>query len=249
MRSQYPVFLVLGCLILMAASLSAQAPANVWSSGGQHPVDLAPDAKCTDCHSELTQGKYVHTAMSMGCTTCHSVTHKGGATYVELMSPVQQLCEMCHPLASAKVLHGPYKQGECVACHSPHSSNFPQHTWAAHQDLCLGCHTHQRLKVEAKTHIARVPWGVTLSPDQLTDLPFLALNKNLTKGHPIPNHPVSGPNKPMGKDAPPIGCLSCHSPHSSGFPFLYTLPAKLDTYPCPNCLICMKCHRPASLAN
>lgn len=247
MLAQRRPLVVLAALILSLLPLQALPANNVWSSGGKHPVEIKPDANCSQCHASLGEGKYVHTAMSMGCTTCHTVTNKSDGTYVELVSPVNQICLTCHSLSSEKVLHGPYKQGDCVICHSPHSSNFPQHTWADHQNLCLGCHTHQRFKFNVTTHTGVLPWGVTVNADQVKGLPYLDLNSKLTKNHPIPNHPVSGPNKPLGRNAPPIGCLSCHNPHASDFAMLYAMPAKYDTDPCPNCLICMKCHTPSNI--
>jgi hypothetical protein len=41
---------------------------------GKHPVPLDPKADpktCLECHSDKTEGKSVHSAMAMGCTTCH----------------------------------------------------------------------------------------------------------------------------------------------------------------------------------
>lgn len=238
---------LLTLLILFALPSLAQAPADIWSSGGRHPVEVTANTNCSECHSYLLKGKYVHTAVSMGCPTCHAVTNKADGTYVELVSPVNQICLTCHPLSSEKLQHGPYKRGDCVICHSPHSSDFPQHTWVEHQNLCLGCHTHERLKLYTATHTGLLPWGITLNAAQTKGLPFLRLNRNLTKNHPLQGHPVSGPNKPAGRDAPPVTCLSCHNPHASGFPFLYAMPDNWETYPCPNCLICMKCHRPTDL--
>src|SRR5271165_5544902 len=125
MEPRMSPYLLTSLLAMLALPSLIQAPADVWSSGGQHPVEIKADANCSECHSYLDKGKYVHTAMSMGCTTCHTVTNRDGNSYVELVSPVNQICLMCHPLSSQKVQHAPYKQGDCVICHSPHSSNFP----------------------------------------------------------------------------------------------------------------------------
>ena len=247
MRSQPRYSFLLSLLAMIALPSLAQAPADIWSSGGKHPVELKADTNCSECHSDLQKGKYVHTAMSMGCTTCHTVTNKEDGSYVELISPVNQICLMCHPLSSEKVQHAPYKQGDCVICHSPHSSDFPQHTWVEHKNLCLGCHTHERLKVDNKSHTATVPWGITISPELTKEMPFLDLTSRLTKNHPIWGHPVSGPNKALGRDAPPISCLSCHKPHSSDFQFLFVIKANPGDYACHDCLLCMKCHRPTNI--
>ena len=99
-------------------------------NNNQHPVALDPNASsatCVKCHSGLQKGQYVHTAMAMGCTTCHTVQTENRVTRVRLTAPVDQMCVSCHALSTAdKVLHGPYREGLCVACHSPHASDFPR---------------------------------------------------------------------------------------------------------------------------
>jgi hypothetical protein len=88
----------------------------------QHPVLLPANvdpSKCLECHNDKATGKYVHTAISMGCTTCHAVANVKGATYITLSSPSNQLCFTCLPLSTDPVQHPPYKEGNCVFCHSP----------------------------------------------------------------------------------------------------------------------------------
>lgn len=240
------------CLTLLLAVLAylpahSQAPANVFSSGGVHPVTLKSDAStatCNECHGNIRKGKYVHTALEMGCTNCHRVQNENGVTRVTLVAPATELCLTCHLLSEDKVLHRPYKMGDCVVCHSPHASDFPEHTWVAHQDICLGCHARSRLKVDEAKKTVTVPWGVTLTFDQVNGWQYLNLNATLTANHPVEGHPVSGPNTPLGPKAPPISCLSCHSPHASNV--VYLLP-KLPPDPamplCKTCGLCSDCHK------
>src|SRR5271165_39380 len=127
----------------MAAHAKASTAGKGASANGKHPVPLeanTPTSACLECHGDLKQRKFVHVAMSMGCDTCHRIDSKNGATHVTLVEPSDKLCVTCHTLSSDKVLHGPYRQGLCVTCHSPHSSEFPAHTWVSAQDTCLGCH-------------------------------------------------------------------------------------------------------------
>lgn len=232
---------------MQADTKTSGAPPNVWSSGGTHPVTLAADADtatCNECHRYISQGKYVHTAISMGCTACHQVKTEKGVTTVTLLSPVNQLCLTCHTLESGKSVHRPYKLGDCIVCHSPHASDFPAHTWVAHQDTCLGCHARARLKVNAKNKTVIVPWGATLTFDQMQGWMYLNLDKTLTKNHPLKHHPVSGPNTAVGGDAPPISCLTCHHPHVSTFTNLMTkTPPDPGMFLCQSCALCMDCHK------
>ena len=220
-------------LCLVALALGAQA--------AQHPVPLgnAPDpAKCIGCHADKTKGKHVHSAMAMGCTACHVVIQVKGATVINLTAPSKELCFSCHTESSEKVLHGPYSQGNCIVCHSPHSSDQPNQLLAPTQELCMGCHVRRRLKVDAKHRTAEVPWGVTLSLDQLKGLQFLGLNKALSANHPDEGHPVRGPNTALGKGAAPINCLSCHQAHHSAS--MNLLPAKFVN----KTALCESCHKP-----
>jgi hypothetical protein len=46
----------------------------------EYPVTIPPNSdasQCVTCHADKTQGKHVHAAMAMGCTTGHSITTKG----------------------------------------------------------------------------------------------------------------------------------------------------------------------------
>jgi predicted CXXCH cytochrome family protein len=199
--------------------------AAIWLTGSTlcattqtHPVELAPDtdsSTCVECHASLQEGKYVHTAMSMGCLTCHAIKRDGGITTVTLVAPANQLCFTCHQKSSDPVQHQPYSEGMCVACHSPHSSNFPAHTLVAEQELCMGCHVRGLPKVNTKKKTVAVPWGVTLTFQQMKGWYYIGLNQAHTANHPVMKHPVTGPNTALGKSAPDITCLSCHRTHAS----------------------------------
>jgi predicted CXXCH cytochrome family protein len=218
------------CLAALAAGLQ----------GAQHPVPLgnAPNsAKCIECHADKTKGKHVHSAMAMGCTACHVVTQTKGATVINLIAPSKKLCFSCHAKSGEKVLHGPYSQGNCTVCHSPHSSGQRNQLLAPTQELCMGCHVRSRLKVDAKHRTAKVPWGVNLSLDQLKGLQSLGLNKTLDANHPVEGHPVRGPNTALGNGAPEINCLSCHQPHHSAN--INLLPAKFVN----ETALCESCHK------
>ena len=239
--------------VLLLASLSLPAVAQTTSHSGAsakvgatnstHPVPLNPNApatNCLQCHSDLQKGQYVHTAMSMGCTTCHTVQTENGITRVTLTAPTDQICVTCHVLSTDKVLHGPYREGLCVACHSPHASDFPAHTWASAQDICLGCHTRSRLKVDDARQTVTTPWGQSLTLAQMKGGQYLNLNATETLDHPVQGHPVSGPNtSPL---LGPLTCLSCHRPHSSNYANLLPVGPLASMPDCRSCGLCKQCH-------
>ncbi len=243
-RTGYSCGAVLLTIFVAAGSLPAQTSTGKSATQpAAHPVPLqekTPAATCLECHGDLQKGKFVHTAMSMGCTTCHAISTKGDGTHVTLVSPANQLCESCHSLSTDKVLHGPYREGLCVTCHSPHSSDFPAHLWASAQDTCLGCHANARLKVNQKAKFVTTPWGKTLTLAEMKGWQFINLNKTLTANHPVEGHPVSGPNrKPR---LPPVSCLSCHKAHASTYHNLLTAGAPKDMKLCATCGVCEQCH-------
>jgi predicted CXXCH cytochrome family protein len=226
--------------------LYADVPGKVWADSVVHPVPLQANTEsstCSECHTDIGKGKYIHSAMSMGCTTCHQVHNKQGVTNIKLVSPVTQLCISCHPLASDKVLHRPYRLGDCIVCHSPHATDYVAHTWAPLQDTCLGCHSRSRLKVDEKKKTVTVPWVITLTFEQMKGWMYLNLNKTQTAGHPVAGHPISGPNTPLGPKAPALTCLSCHKAHSSNFSnLLPKTPPDPALSNCKTCPLCEDCH-------
>jgi predicted CXXCH cytochrome family protein len=234
-------------LLLLALSIVsyAQAPSGAASnvtSNDRHPVPLDPNASaatCLQCHSDLQKGKYVHTAMSMGCITCHAVENQNGGTRVRLTAASDQLCVGCHTLSTEKVLHGPYREGLCVACHSPHSSDFPAHTWVSAQDTCMGCHT-RRLKVDDVKQIVTTPWGQALTLAQMKGGQYLNLNAAETLNHPVEGHPVSGLN--TSPKLARVTCLSCHRPHASNYANLLPVGQLASMPDCRTCALCKQCH-------
>jgi predicted CXXCH cytochrome family protein len=218
-----------------------------WADLHQHPLPLPANvdpSKCLECHNDKATGKYVHTAISMGCTACHAVTNVKGNTYIDLSSPPNQLCVTCHTLSTDPVQHPPYKEGNCIICHSPHASNFPAHLHASPQDVCMACHVRRLMNVNRKTHTLTLSWGTTIPFKEMDSWYYLNLDKTHSFNHPVEGHPVSGPNTALGPNAPPITCLSCHEPHASNHTNL--LP-KTSPDPsmrlCNYCGLCLTCHR------
>ncbi len=164
-------------------------------SAGVHPVPLEPntDSKtCAECHEDKAKGKFVHSAVAMGCTSCHEVRSIKGVTRIKLItSTPQALCITCHADMNAATIHGtvhPPAVRDCIKCHSPHQSDnkyqlLKPTSGDKGQNLCLECHTQglersrqgqpprsarhgmRHLPCSAQDRRARQA-GVRLSPDQ-----------------------------------------------------------------------------------
>jgi predicted CXXCH cytochrome family protein len=71
------------------------------------------------------------------CQECHSERFSHA-----LRAPRDQICLGCHTktLADATVVHTPVRNGECLACHHPHTTESPHLLVKKNADLCLQCH-------------------------------------------------------------------------------------------------------------
>src|SRR5208337_4114367 len=117
-----------------------------------HPVPLDKNtdaAKCLECHADKGSGKNVHTAISMGCLSCHEIRVNKDVTRVKLITATPHgLCLSCHADKKAADIKGtvhPPAVRDCLACHSPHSSDNKNQllkplSGDAKENLCLGCH-------------------------------------------------------------------------------------------------------------
>jgi predicted CXXCH cytochrome family protein len=246
-------------------TVSVAMLASVFSTGAWaavHPVPLEPksDASiCVQCHEDKTQGKYVHTAISMGCTACHEIRVSRDVTRVKLITTTKvKLCLSCHDDKNAAEIkgkvHEPAKRN-CLRCHDPHESDFPNHLVKGlsgdtrKTNLCLGCHVafegpgpkggsrHPALDMGCDAcHVMHKTGerGVREFDFHLTkDVPALCQDC----------HDVKDADLIKAHRGQPFGtadCVSCHDPHISKQPHLlakYTHPPFAD-------LQCDTCHQP-----
>ena len=140
-------------------------------------------ALCQECHgeflTEVEDFKFDHKPMSEGksCENCHSV-HASNQVAL-LSSTVSDLCLNCHneqvktntrTLSNIKAqmdqmshLHGPLREGNCVACHQAHGSDFdsildnsfPTKFYSGYDaesyQLCFDCHDQKQVMSETST--------------------------------------------------------------------------------------------------
>lgn len=108
---------------------------------------LAADNACSSCHPEKTQGRSVHKAVKDACATCHigvnaeTVPHKIVGPPKGLPRTGAKLCFSCHDekhFSGGRGVHGPVAEGDCAACHDPHSSQT-DHLLVSN-DVCFDCH-------------------------------------------------------------------------------------------------------------
>lgn len=219
----------------------------VSASAGRHPVPLETNvdaAKCLECHADKTKGKYVHTAMSMGCTSCHEVRvirskdkKREDVTRVKLIKATATgQCLTCHDGmktgAGNSVVHAPAAQA-CLTCHDPHVSankNLLKKAPSGErkENLCLACHT-QGLNVPPKgsRHAALDMGCDTCHVTHKTGQADKRENRfHLTKDAPalcLDCHDMKDKKLAEAHHNQPVAaadCLSCHEAHQSSKPKL-----------------------------
>lgn len=101
---------------------------------------------CGECHEQPWPGAHQHAPVAAGeCTDCHDPHQSDQAKL--LLAPVGELCLRCHGAGTfsgqpspGQVIHGPVKDGNCLACHTPHAGEHPKLLREPVPTLCLGCH-------------------------------------------------------------------------------------------------------------
>ena len=200
----------------------------------EHPFIEAKDIKtetCLTCHPEKKEGRFVHTAVRLGCENCHHIISEQNKTTITLFATGGELCARCHEAEKDPVLHAPYKNGQCLICHDPHSSEFKAQTRSARNSLCLECHAPR----PATARTASIFNIQKISRADLEAIPKIELDPTLHFGHPRPGHPVAEVADPLHRGER-MSCLSCHNPHASTLPNLLVV-AKGGAH------ICNACHQ------
>ena len=109
---------LIGPILLVLVVAAQAAPV-------EHPGILPKDAICSSCHADKTQGKSVHSAMTLSCTVCHLIETKGDMTMLNLFVPKGTICFACHEKSAPLPRHSLGAKAPCVECHDSHSSSRP----------------------------------------------------------------------------------------------------------------------------
>jgi predicted CXXCH cytochrome family protein len=194
------------------------------------PRDVKPET-CLTCHPEKKQGSFIHTAVRMGCPRCHHIVTGKNQTTITLFARGGDLCANCHQAQVEPVLHGPYKNGQCLVCHEPHASEFKAQIRAEVNSLCLECHAPK----PNPGNTVNLFGLQSISKAEFEAAPKIELDPSLRFGHPRPAHSVADVADPLHAGEK-ISCLSCHAPHASELPHLLVSAKGGEN-------VCDACHR------
>lgn len=226
-----------------------------------HPVPLdknTDSAICIECHDDKAKGKFVHSAIAMGCTTCHEIRTTNGVTRIKLTTNTPQaLCITCHADMNAATIKGavhPPAVRDCLKCHSPHVSDnkyqlLKPTSGDKGQNLCLECHA-QGLNVPDKgSRHAALDMGCETchSIHKTGERGKQEFDYHLTKSTPalcLDCHDASAQDLQKAHKGQPFAtanCAQCHSPHQSQQAHLI----QQFTHPPFESGACDTCHQPA----
>jgi predicted CXXCH cytochrome family protein len=226
------------------------------------PLSAVGKENCLACHKKLTNGKFKHQALQMGCATCHSAIDakttphkKTNALARGLLSDQPDLCYGCHDkgMVTKKNIHPAVSMG-CTGCHNPHSSKYAKLISAKVPALCFTCHN----KAGFTRTVVHPPVAsgecLTCHSPHATDEIALLLKKPVAlcfECHPDAEHGQHSPSRqPSVSDqaagkGPELGdpvrpgrpfyCGSCHNPHSAQNSPLFRFDVKTPRELCTHC--------------
>ncbi len=193
---------------------------------------------CIDCHNKIISGKIVHAATE-DCSTCHTANGNKhplpGTKGFDLSDKIPDLCYMCHDTKNTeKNVHPPTEEGDCILCHSPHSSPYKKLLKEnPTAKLCYQCHDSEI----PKTNIIHKPvqegkCTQCHDPHQSNNNSFLIEKKPQLC---FKCHEKQSKESKMSNIHPPFDddCSNCHNSHNSPYKNLLT-----ENTP----TLCFNCH-------
>ena len=212
-----------------------------------HPVPLEKNtdsSKCIECHEDKAKGKFVHSAIAMGCTSCHEIRVNKDVTRVKLITASPSaVCLTCHADKNAADLKGtvhPPAVRDCVKCHDPHQSDFKYQLVKSDsgdkgQNLCLECHTKGMNVPDKGSRHAALDMGCETChvTHKVGEKGKIEWDYHLTKATPalcLDCHDATSADLIKAHQGQPFAtanCVQCHDPHQSRSPKLmqaYTHP-------------------------
>jgi len=211
-------------------------------------VEDGESALCLACHVDIGETSHnaavPHPALEMfRCADCHN-PHASPQRKL-LKQPAGGECLLCHSEqgpSEGETIHGAVRLIGCEACHEPHGGARAKLLRGEGDALCLGCHAKAKVTPEGEGDRALLAGRFEVSLNEAEGIPRLLLSADGTRGHPVPNHPVTGtitddPHRrsPVNFEGE-LGCLTCHDPHRGRTQLLRWNAASVDES-------CLHCHR------
>lgn len=183
------------------------------------------DCTASGCHVSQTKFGIVHSPVNDDCTICHQTDAKNHPEENEieftLTDDIPELCYQCHDAQNQKVhVHTPIKDGKCLTCHNPHSTDNESLLKEEGGGVCLNCHK-DLIPTENMIHgpVAANMCNACHNPHQ-SDLNKLLLRDGMELCLFCHTNKKDVQLKPSVHSPFLETCLQCHQPHSSPFKFM-----------------------------
>ncbi len=183
-------------------------------------------SNCTakGCHLTQTRFSVVHSPLEDGCDNCHqteSDTHPvENEKEFSLITGVPELCYNCHETNNQmKHVHPPVKNGECLSCHNPHSSDYESLLIADGGETCASCHDLMKDGGEIHGPVAANMCNACHTAHQ-SDIAGLLLQGGMDLCLFCHTNKKDVQNMPSVHEPFKEACLQCHSPHRSTYKFM-----------------------------
>ena len=204
-------------------------------------------ALCLACHDDVgataEAAAVPHDALELiRCADCHNPHASPQRKLVS--QPAGGECLFCHDEqgpSEEETIHGAVTLIGCEACHEPHGGSLPKLLREEGDALCMGCHANVRIRPEKESDRALLAGRFEVSLSEAEAIARVLLSADGTRGHPIPNHPVTGtitadPHRrsPVNFEGE-LSCLTCHDPHRGKTQLLRWDAASVEAS-------CLECH-------
>jgi predicted CXXCH cytochrome family protein len=209
------------------------------------PSQISGNCSAERCHVSQKKGEYIHAPVEEDCMNCHQTDADKHPVVNEkefqTTADVPDLCYGCHGTNDQmRHTHSPFKEGDCLTCHDPHSSDTPGLVAEIEDGICVQCHSdlvpqgdmiHGPVAAnmcQACHHPHQSDLAHLLAREGMDLCLFCHTNKKDVQTMPSVHQPFLE------------GCLQCHQPHSSPYKYMVVIDV-------PG--LCLNCHPAVEVAS
>ncbi|MBN1348245.1 hypothetical protein JXJ21_02450 [candidate division KSB1 bacterium] len=200
------------------------------------PLKDFSDCTTSGCHATQTKFEYKHSPLEDDCTTCHETSAKEhpvpNKREFKLVESIPALCLQCHEIdMEKKSIHSPTKDGECLGCHTPHSSDTEKLLTAESGELCIQCHDSYTSNNFVHGPVAGGMCSGCHDP-HASDNAVLLRREGQEVCLFCHTAKKDVQSKPSVHEPFVKGCLGCHKPHNSAAKYLLSADVPELCYQC-----------------
>jgi predicted CXXCH cytochrome family protein len=236
---------------------------------GQKPTEPTENCTAAECHNSYVKKRHVHKPVALGvCKYCHRLVDPKEHSF-KLFRTKKELCGSCHQeqtrelniipsveqlrakapqVSKGKYLHKPLREGKCIDCHNPHSSNYKFLLASAKvADACRECHEKNEIAKNPHKPVAEGECNLCHNSHSSNYRHLLIDNPKplCFSCHKDTKAELDG-SKYIHEPVVDQECSACHEPHGSDYfrllikkyPQEFYAPFDISNYD-----LCFSCHQ------